>query len=78
MTAPAREDSPFLTAKEAAAFVRKTVRGFDHWVRRRGVEADGCAGRVRLYRKTTLLRQLEKDRHPWRRDVNPRSGERRQ
>lgn len=28
---------PYLTAREAAAYVGKSYRGFDHWVRRTGV-----------------------------------------
>ena len=53
--------SPYLTAREAADYVRKTPRGFDRWVERRGVPVAGRAGRIRLFSKDTIDRVLRND-----------------
>ena len=55
--------SPYLTAKEAAEYVRaKSVKAFDHWVRRRGVPSLRLRrGRIRLFRKELLDRVLRYD-----------------
>lgn len=52
--------SPYLTAREAAEYVRKSVKAFDHWVSRRGVSCVR-AGRIRLFTKDTLDRVLRND-----------------
>lgn len=60
-------DSPYLTAAEAAAYVKATsVKAFDHWVRRRGILPDAMRGvRIRLYLPKTLDRVLHHDARPW-------------
>ncbi len=53
--------SPYLTAKEAAEYVRAgSLKAFDHWVSRRGVS---CVrrGRIRLFAKDALDRVLRHD-----------------
>lgn len=61
------DDSPYLTAAEAAAFVKaRSLKAFDHWVNRRGIDADARRGRIRLYLPRTLQRVLENDAKPWR------------
>ena len=53
--------SPYMDAKEAAEYVRaKSVKAFDHWVRRRGVPSLR-RGRIRLFRKELLDRVLHYD-----------------
>ena len=53
--------SPYMTAREAAEYVRKTPKAFDEWVRRRGIPVAGCAGRLRLFTTATLDRVLRLD-----------------
>ncbi len=54
--------SPYMTAKEAAEYVRKpSVKAFDDWVRSRGVSCTGRCGRIRLFTKDTLDRVLRHD-----------------
>lgn len=53
--------SPYLTASEAAEYVRKTPKGFARWVERRGIPVDARAGRIRLWRRDTLDRVLRLD-----------------
>jgi len=52
--------SPYMNREEAAVYLRTTVRGFDHWVKTRGVS---CVrrGRIRLFRRADLDRVLEHD-----------------
>lgn len=52
-------ESHYLTAQEAAAYVRKTLKGFDHWVASEGIRCDGRAGRIRLFTRATLDRALK-------------------
>lgn len=49
--------SAYLTAAEAATYLRTTYKGFDHFVRRHGVP---CVrrGRIRLFSQDTLDRVL--------------------
>lgn len=58
--------TPYLTAKDAAAYVCKSVKGFDHWVKRRGVPCKR-AGRIRLFTRDTLDKVLANDARPLRR-----------
>lgn len=51
--------SPWMTAKEAAGYVRKTPRAFDVWVTRYGVRPDGSTGRIRLYSAAHLDRAVK-------------------
>jgi hypothetical protein len=68
--------SPYLTSEEAAAYVRKTLKGFNHWVTSRGVSPDGMAGRIRLYLAHSLDRVLQNDaRRPRRRRVTAHGSE---
>lgn len=53
-------DSPYLTRNEAAAYVRTTVKGFDHWVSSRGVPSLR-RGRIRLFERAVLDRVLKHD-----------------
>ena len=48
----------YLTAKEAAAYVGSTYRGFDAWVRRHGVPCKRY-GRHRRFQKETLDRVMD-------------------
>lgn len=48
----------YLTAKEAAAYVGTTYRGFDQWVRRHGVPCKRY-GRHRRFTRTQLDKVLE-------------------
>ena len=47
----------YLTSAEAAAYVRKTLHGFDHWVAKEGIPC-GRAGNIRLYTKDMLDRVI--------------------
>jgi hypothetical protein len=51
-------DSPYLTAKQAAAFLHKTVGAFDTWCWRYGVRPDRRCGRIRFYTVASLERVL--------------------
>jgi hypothetical protein len=48
------DESPYLTSSEAAAHLRKTLKGFDHFCVRHGVVPDARAGRIRLYLPASL------------------------
>lgn len=50
--------SDLLTAREAAAYLRTTYRGFDVFVRRHGVPHERY-GRKRLFRRAVLDRVLK-------------------
>ncbi len=47
-------DSPYLTSAEAAQYLRKTLKGFDHFCAAHGLLPDARAGRVRLYLPSSL------------------------
>ena len=54
--------SPYLTAKEAAEYVKApSVKAFNDWVTNRGVSCAGRRGRIRLFTKDTLDRVLRHD-----------------
>jgi hypothetical protein len=61
--------SPYLNSREAAAYVRKSLKGFDHWVATRGVPYVR-AGRIRLFTRDTLDRVLKNDARPQLRRVS--------
>ena len=51
--------SEYLTAREAAEYLRTTYKGFDNWTRRHGVRCTERRGRIRLYRKAALDRVIK-------------------
>ncbi len=64
MTAPKlprpKSGSPYLRAHEAADYVRKSVKGFNRWVKSSGVPYR-LNGRVRLFRAEHLDLIMERD-----------------
>jgi len=50
--------SPYLTAHEAADYVKKTYKGFDHWVRQAGVRPFRV-GRHRRFTREQLDRAIK-------------------
>lgn len=52
-------ESPYMRASEAAAYLKKTPKAFNHFVYAHGVKEDGRTGRIRLYTKATLDRLVQ-------------------
>lgn len=50
-------DSRWLTAAQAAAYVQKSLKGFNHWVTAEGVPC-GRAGNIRLFEQAMLDRVI--------------------